>query len=170
MNISSHSSHSSILYNQHHFIRIPGSHRIVTQLPSLLTPIGPCFEAVVIIHSVRIHQHHPVSPAFHILSHLSSIVSSLAVFIYYYYSFSSIFIKSPALPCIVHTLPLPPCNKTLLNPTYFVSLALADRTTCKRKENRKRERKKKKQKESKGKEPKRYTHSEQKVHPPKKIL
>ena len=104
---------------QHHFIRIPGLLRIVTRLPSLLTPIGPCFEAVVIIHSVRIHPHHLVSPASHILSHLSSVVSSLAVFIYYYYLFSSIFIKSPALPCIVHTLPLPPCNKTLLKPNLF---------------------------------------------------
>ena len=121
-------------------------------------------EAIITTHPVQPHPHHPFSPASCILSHLSSVVSSWAIFIYYLSS--SIFIKSPALPCIVHTLPLSPCNKTLLKPTYFVSLAPAYQTTCKRKENRERE--KKKLKESKRKEPKRYTHSEKKVHPLKR--
>ena len=117
---------------QHHFIRIPGSLRIVTRLPSLLTLIGPCFEAVFIIHSVQIHQHHPASPAYHIFSHWSNVVSSLAIYSIIIYSHPYSLSPLPS-PLLYIPSPFPTVIKTLVNPIYFVSLAVADRTTCKRK-------------------------------------
>ena len=128
---------------------IPAPLQIVKPAGYLIHPDWTLFKAIITTYPVQPRPHHPLSPASCILSHLSSVVSSLAIFIYYLSS--SIFIKSPALPCIVHPLPLPPCNKNSVK-TQPILFHLHQHTEPPVKEKkRERERKKKKLKESKRK-------------------
>ena len=117
------SSHFSILYFQHQITSIPGSPRIVTRLPlphSSIWSIIPLY-FLHFIHSVLYSPHLSVSPLQLVFFSLcSSVVSSLALFLFIFLQFTI-----PPSPPPVYTLPCTCCNKNSVKLDLFVSLALA---------------------------------------------
>ena len=117
------SPHFSILYFQHQITSIPGLPRIVTRLPLPHSPIWSIIPLYFLhfIHSVKYSPHPSVSPLQPVFFSLfSSVVSSLALFLFIFLQFTI----PPSLPP-VYTLPCPCCNKNSVKLDLFVSLALA---------------------------------------------